>query len=272
MAVFKNGIFAYDSNGQIVNPTTNSTVTVPCGNFFAAVGTLNITQRNAVYQLVTDLQSYNIWSKMKAIYPMVGGTANAHKFNLKDPTDSDTSYRLAFNGGWTHSSTGALPNGVDSYADTFFSPGTQLSTNDSHISFYSRTNTAWSGYDIGIQSGSNFFALACGWSDNKTYYSLNSAELSVNNGSNTSGYFNATIEGTQLNFIKNGTFTNYGQIPVTSSNVNITIGALRNGVTITSYGKRECAFATIGTGLSLTDGSNLYTAVQRFQTTLGRQV
>jgi hypothetical protein len=38
------------------------------------------------------------------------------------------------------------------------------------------------------------------------------------------------------------------------------------------YSPKQYAFATIGTGLTNTDTSNLYTLVQTFQTTLGRQV
>jgi hypothetical protein len=35
---------------------------------------------------------------------------------------------------------------------------------------------------------------------------------------------------------------------------------------------RECAFSSIGDGLTDTQASNFYTAVQAFQTTLSRQV
>ena len=47
----------------------------------AAVITDN-TQITAINTLVTDLKAYNIWSKMKALYPFVGGTASTHKWNL----------------------------------------------------------------------------------------------------------------------------------------------------------------------------------------------
>jgi hypothetical protein len=38
------------------------------------------------------------------------------------------------------------------------------------------------------------------------------------------------------------------------------------------YSTKECAFASIGDGLTDTEAGNLYTAVQAYQTTLGRQV
>ena len=38
------------------------------------------------------------------------------------------------------------------------------------------------------------------------------------------------------------------------------------------YANREVAFSTIGDGLTNTELSNLYTAIQTFQTSLSRQV
>jgi hypothetical protein len=38
------------------------------------------------------------------------------------------------------------------------------------------------------------------------------------------------------------------------------------------FSPRELAFATIGEGLTATEASSLYTIVQKYQTTLGRQV
>jgi hypothetical protein len=37
---------------------------------------------------------FGIWRKTHAIYPLLGGTASAHKFNLKDPRDLNAAYRL----------------------------------------------------------------------------------------------------------------------------------------------------------------------------------
>ena len=88
--------------------------------FITAAAITDVTQQNAINTLVVDLKGYNIWTKMKALYPFVGGTASTHKFNLKNPLDTDAAFRLTFSGGWTHSSTGALPNGTNAYADTKF--------------------------------------------------------------------------------------------------------------------------------------------------------
>ena len=64
--------------------------------FITAASITDPTQQSAINQLVVDLKGYSIWTKMSAIYPMVGGTASSHKFNLKDPRDLDAAFRLVF--------------------------------------------------------------------------------------------------------------------------------------------------------------------------------
>jgi len=108
--------------------------------FIDAAAITDVTQQSAINTLVLDLKNYGIWTKMKAVYPFVGGTATTHKWNLKDPRDLNAAFRLVFSGGWTHSSTGALPNGTNAYADTFLNENTILTLNNEHLSYYSRTN------------------------------------------------------------------------------------------------------------------------------------
>ncbi len=62
--------------------------------FITATAITDLTQQTAINTLVTQLKTYGIWTKMKALYPFVGGTATAHKFNLKDPRDLDAAFRL----------------------------------------------------------------------------------------------------------------------------------------------------------------------------------
>ncbi len=134
--------------------------------FLTAAGITDATITSAINTLVVDLKGYGIWTKMKALYPFVGGTSTTHKFNLKDPQDTNAAFRLVFVGGWTHSAAGAKPNGTNGYADTFLNCFNNLITGDVHISYYSTTNslTANNFYDAGasnnVISAANNFALA----------------------------------------------------------------------------------------------------------------
>ena len=100
----------------------------------AAGGSLTTTEKVATNQLVIDLKGYSIWSKMKAIYPMVGASSAACAQNLKS-----SSFTGTFSGGWTFSSTGATPNGTNAYMDTNFMPSTELSANSASIGYYGGT-------------------------------------------------------------------------------------------------------------------------------------
>ena len=84
--------------------------------FITAASITDGTQQSAVNQLVLDLKSANVWTKIKAAYPMVGGTATSCKWNLKNPVDSNAAFRLVFNGGGTFSANGYLPNGTNAFA------------------------------------------------------------------------------------------------------------------------------------------------------------
>jgi len=143
MFLATNGILARSGGGGGVDPDAQA--------FITAAGITDPTQQGAINTLVVDLKGYSIWTKFKAIYPIVGGTASQHKYNLKDPRDLDAAFRLTFATGWTHSSTGMLPNGASAFANSFLIPNTTLTLNSTHISYYSRTNIAEGVYDIGTQ-------------------------------------------------------------------------------------------------------------------------
>ncbi len=73
---------------------------------------------NAVNNLVVQLKLNGIWERSSTIYPYVGGTAERHKYNLKNPVNSDAAFRLSFYNSWTHTGAGATPISILSYADT----------------------------------------------------------------------------------------------------------------------------------------------------------
>lgn len=258
-------------------------------SFVNAAQLTSETQKKAINDLVVDLKSNNLWSKMKAIYPFVGGTATTHKWNLKDPRDLDAAFRLTFSGGWTHSNTGALPNGTTGYANTYLTPSTTLTANNLHLGFYSRTNSATAGEAIGADDNGTvatgkYVRLRIRYTSGGVVdggATIISAPGSIGNTSVTitdsRGHFiaNAPNSATRT-FIKNGSIvtpSTQSQLgngalidrPLFISVINSVIGAY-------GYDNKECAFATIGDGLTDTDAANLYTIVQKYQTTLGRQV
>ena len=244
--------------------------------FITAAAITDPTQQSAVNTLVVSLKDYSIWTKMKALYPFVGGTASQHKFNLKNPLDTDAAFRLVFNGGWTHSSNGALPNGTNAYADTKITPSLHLTLNSTHASYYSRTSGA-SGYAFGAMDVGQtnrillqlyppiFYASVFVTTGNYYEYTGGSslAMLTVNrNASNVSNIWQ--------NNIKKATST---LTPSSLTLYPIFIGANNSaGAGANFFFNGQCAFSSIGDGLTDTEYTNFYTAVQAFQTSLSRNV
>lgn len=240
------------------------------------------TIQTATNTLVNDLKTANIWTKMKAVYPMVGGTATTHKFNLINAQDTDAAFRLNFVGGGTHSANGYQPGGVNGYANTFLTPSTHLSLNSAHLSFYSRTNSTGNFADMGVANNSTNLSaihIISKWSDNRFYGQVNDYDFTDNTVADSLGFFcgSRTASNVQKTF-KNGSIVTSKTVASTLLvGYSIPIGAryiqnVAGSPGYTSYSNRQCAFATIGDGLSDAEALSLYNAVQTFQTTLGRQV
>ena len=242
--------------------------------WIAATGETDSTILSALNTLESDMATYGLTAKMKALYPMVGGTAAKHKLNFMDSRDLDAAYRLVFNGGWTHSSNGALPNGTNAYANTKYNPNVSGSLNDEHLSYYSRTNSNGTEVEIGAQSGP--VSLLEIRTSGTTYSIINSgsgAYLTYLD-ANSLGFYKANRTASNVtNAWKNGTKLVASSNASTSLvNNEIYLGALNNGGAISYYSTKQCALASIGLGLSDSEAANFYTAVQAFQTTLSRQV
>ena len=243
--------------------------------WIAATGETDLTILGALNTLETDLTTYGLTSKMKALYPFVGGTAAKHKFNFMDARDLDAAYRLVFNGGWTHSSTGALPNGTNAFANTFFNASTQLTTTSGNIGFYSRTNNTGIRYDFGASVGANRLYLYSNYNGSAGYGSY-ASEFGFTS-TNTQGLYSLGRLSTQsanVRLIRNGSTTLYNDNPAAISlpNANLYLAASNESGSASGYSLREYALFYASSGLTNTEVANFYTAVQAFQTTLARNI
>ena len=257
--------------------------------FIAAAGITDATQQTAINTLVVELKTFGLWAKMKAIYPFVGGTASSHKFNLKDSRDLDAAFRLVFSGGLTHSSNGILPNGSNGFVQTYLTPSSSLISANSHLSYYSRTNNANAiDFDMGVGDslGGYSFSMFLRRSNSTAGFDSGNAisnnRITASSQTNSQGFYIGSIRSsTDRILIKNGTNI-LASSTLNNSNIlpdsQIFLFAYNErpfgtpGNNPQFYGSKECAFASIGDGLTNTEAANFYTAVQSFQTTLGRQV
>jgi hypothetical protein len=240
-----------------------------------AGGSLSTTEQTATQKLVKDLKDYGIWTKMKAIYPMVGASAAACSQNLKS-----SSFTGTFTSNWTFTSTGVQGNGNSDFFNTNLNTLSQLTQINTHLSVYVRNNVnAGSPYDFGNASNA-------GMTTNPTYLItrygtilayLGIADISYSSSASSSdsrGFWVGCTNGSlaQVLYRNASSFLTGNATSGTFANNNLYLGGANAGGNGAFFTNKEYAFASIGDGLSSTEASNFYTAVQAFNTTLSRQV
>ena len=287
--------------------TISGTTTLQIGNFDALTTitvtnswqrfNVNITTSNAVLTIrnnaAGNTSNLYIWgaqvemgSTLSAYQPQLGSAQAAissqFKYNLVNPVDSDAAFRLVFNGGWTHSSNGATPNGTNGYADTKLVPSSVLTLNSTHLSFYSRTSGIVNGQrDIGVFVNGSDPCMSLGTntgvqlSDSYNFIT-NRISASI---ANALGFINGSrVSSTSHKLFKNGsqigttdTFANVTSLP----NQRVYLGAVNttpDPTLVSGYSTKQTAFASIGNGLLDAEAAALYSHVQNFQLALNRAV
>jgi len=237
--------------------------------FFTAASITDTTQKNAVNTLVISLKSANIWTKMKALYPIVGGVASSHAVNLKQPG----TFNLSFATGWTHSSTGMTPNGA-TYADTSLIQNSALLQNDYSFGLYSRTNkTGNLGVSTGIVQAAGYTYLYLKNTSNNLVLNMNGlSEFTFSNTDSRGFYQSIRNSSTVIKQLKNVTINNSFITSTINHSIPFFLGARNQDSTATAYDNCELAFSYYGYSLTDAEALSFYNAVQTYQTTLGRNV
>jgi len=250
--------------------TAGTTIDPDATAFFnrvtAAGGSLSATEQSAINTLVLDLKGYSIWTSMKAIYPMVGASAAACSQNL-----INASFTGTFSSGWTFASTGVNGNGVSAYMDTSLNDLNDLGTNAS-IGIY-LNNTGNNLWDLGVYSAPNVSGISIANTSATNYINIRTALVSNFTEAYTGGFYFGTADGTNSNVYKNS--TNRATQTQNNNGINLIhcIGALNISGTPSLFTSTRIALALFAnqnfTSINVT---NLYTAVQAFNTTLTRQI
>ena len=238
----------------------------------AAGGSVNSAQSGYTNTLFLDLKADGIYSKMRSFYPMLGGTSASIGIDAYDPgTGSD----ITWNGGWTFNASGATSNGSNAYGNTNVYVSA-LTIDNMHQSVYMLNNTVLTGTGanyIGASAGGKYFVIAQDGTP-REYYGLSDNGRSTTNVPLPRGqYLISSTASTMANLYRNGTLrSSGGSSPTGTINHQIYIAAMNNAGTPIQYYANQFAFVTIGQGLNATEISNLYTTINDFNTSLGRNV
>jgi len=244
--------------------------------FIEAAGISDTTQQTAINTLVLGLKSNTLWTKMQAIYPFVGGTAFSHKFNLKNPLDTNSAYRIGFSGAIIHSSKGVAFNGA-SAAFTNLAPFTALTnpTQSIHLSIYISGSAAGT---LSAAGNTNFIengiGIGMGNQDRMNAYTGTNSRINITTNDGPTGLAVATrTDSTNSAAYIRGSVTRTSTStlapPTSPRTETITIGKENGGWNGTGT-NTFYSFSSIGDGLTLTDVENLYTIVHTYNTTLNR--
>jgi len=108
-----------------------------------------ITEAMRLYvdYIVSNMKAIGTWDLCNAVYGFVGGTAASHKWNWKNPIDTDAAFRATFIN-TSHTTNGLVFSG-NGYANTFFNPSIH-SVTDASIIHYTKSYT--SGVENGLLS------------------------------------------------------------------------------------------------------------------------
>ena len=247
-----------------------------------AGGSLSLTEKSAIDTLVRQMKLDGIWTKMKAIYPMVGGGTGttAQRQGACAQNLKSSSFTGTFSSGWTFASTGITPNGASAYMDTALNTSTNLTKTTAHMSLYVRNNVNnGQPYDLANAGNSGMTLdptyIQTMYNNNNSYFGFADPIYATSLASlDSRGFWNVATNGSSTQTVyRNGTLWTTGI--GTSGNLannNLYLGSANANGNAAFFSDKQYAFCTIGDGLSNTNMANFYTAVQAFQTTLSRQV
>ena len=241
--------------------------------YIDSAGITNATEKTAICNCVKQLKDSAVWAKLDAIYPFLGSTSASCKWNLKNPVNSNAAFRLTFSGGWTFSSTGALPNGVNAYANTYWNSISNAGTANASMGVYLRTNTAdGAKIDMGfLRSSPTAITSIATRFGNEYYGAINTNGAGTITNTNTTGFFAvSTIMLDNITMHRNGVNTPKTITSTSSGNLNVFIGARNLDGAPVLYADREHIIDFLGDGLTSAELIKLYNIFTTFKTAVGR--
>lgn len=257
-----------------VTPVPFTGVDPDAASFFTRAGITDPTQQNAINDLVIQLKNAGIWNSFVALYPFVGGTAGTHSHNLKS-----SAYQITWNGSPTHSASGVKGDGSTSYGDANFVPSTSgIGLNSTHFSCYINQADSVNGCQMGgpvtIASAEQFqFFQSLGGTTFFDCHGTGTARITGTPPANTGMFTGSRTATNAIALYRNSTSyaTASGASETLSSSEVFLFGRSNSGA-LNMPTDARIALMSIGTGLSTLELSAFYTAVQAYQTALGRQV
>jgi hypothetical protein len=207
-----------------------------------------------------------------------GSMLDQMKFNLKNSADTDAAFRIEYTGNWNAGYNGNKPGPGGAnvvYADTNLIPSGNLASTSVHFSWYAPVKMPDNTF-VGVTD-------AFGSPNRLGYLNylgdaaaiLNSTEVPVTSSNSVK---NGLVVGSRLS----NSLKLYNNTAILASITSSITGSAttsfywgsdhRFGSTTTDSNQTRLSFGSLGDGLTDYEAKALYWIVQKFQTTLGRQI
>jgi hypothetical protein len=236
-------------------------------------GTLSSTISAATRTLFTSLVSNNLYNKIYAFYPHLGGVAASHSINGKS-----TSNTITFNGGWTFDlSLGSKPNGTNAYGDIADGAPNQFGSQNSSAVGALLTTTAPdpSRTDIGAMGNNSvrYYFSPYFSSAERPRMALNNtgADSFTSQGQQISTFVQSRTGSTTIELYAEGslvqTATRTSSAP---DGAKLIIGAENENGVVKNYSPRGQGFTFLSSGLSGTEAATLTTIIKTWANAISR--
>ena len=255
--------------------TDNYSYTDTDANAYISAASLTSSEQESAYKLIVDLKSNSLYTKCQAIYPFKGTTASQHKFNAKNPLDTNAAFRLTFTGASTFSNLGYQLNG-SSFGNTNLIPSAVLNVNSHGLTIIVGTNNSANSAnvaEIGSYNGESQ-ALSFTSKNNNTLFTRRAYVNTIINSTGTNranGIFSAVKSTASVSKIYENSAvllssSGGGSLPTNS----IYIGAVNAGGGA-SYSNQRIQMAIIHEGLSDAEVVLLHAVIDLSETIAGRK-
>lgn len=249
--------------------------------FYTITGITDGAIRVALDDLIKGLKAASLWSKLIAVYPMVGGALSTCKYNLKDARDLDAAYRLVFYNSPSVDANGIIWNGINQYANTFVVPSAQSSYKKLSTGYYSLAQVGGTinaqelsaygdgsvRYEMRIRAGSNTainIATGSGTHAGSAFVrpSVTGLYIGTRDNSNIYAIYNGSLVDTKATGINTG-----------NNNDSFYLGAVNQTQISEGAGgftNLKCGFAFLGNELTSAEAITLSGIINAFMTSMSK--
>jgi len=263
------------------NQLVTSTGDADAMAYIVAAGLTDPTIVVAVNSLFIEIKDGGFYSKIKAMYLYLGGTAASCKWNAVNPLDTNAAFRQTYSGGVSFNAMGVDFNGVNGYARTYLTPSTHLAADSMHIAFYTSLNidTGADQGDMGAISGANALFISSKYNAGafvNRFLARNSSTSVLADTLNTdaTGFYiaNKTANGAgTFKTWKNGTIQDTDTGDGSNPTLEGYIGAVNIGGAPAIYSNRPHSFSSYGDGLTDVEVVAYSSAVNTFLVNVSRK-